>query len=108
MELLLALLIMITVMVIPVKLAASMVGAKNTGFFTCLGALIVASIIQLMAIRIVPALSEQLGILLSLPLTAVAYMMVLDTSFLKGILIAVLQGFILVLMTFLLAGLLVF
>ena len=107
MGLILTFLVMTAVMVIPVKMAASIVGAKNTGFFSCFWAIVVAGIIQLIAARLIPGLSEQLGILLSLPLVAIAYMMVLETSFIKGILIAILQGILLFVLMFLFAGLLV-
>lgn len=89
--------LVLALLVFPVKIAASLVGAHKTGFFTCLFALIIAALIQAAAGYLIPGVSQSMGVLLSLPLTALAYMMVLETTFLKALLIAVLQGVFLVL-----------
>ncbi|KUJ82905.1 hypothetical protein AWR36_010160 [Microbulbifer flavimaris] len=94
MEFIILLIIVVAVLVLPLKMAAAMMGARNTGAFYCLFALLLAVIIQRVVGSMIPGVSEELGFLLSIPLAAVAYMLVLGTGFLKGILIALVQGLI--------------
>jgi hypothetical protein len=96
-ELLISLIIIIAILVIPIKMAASMMGARRTGVLYCLVAVILASLIQQAVARVIPSIDQSLGMLLAIPLAAISYMLVLDTTFIKGICIAILQGVILVL-----------
>lgn len=96
-ELLISLVIIIAVLVIPIKMAASMMGARRTGVLYCLVAMILASLIQQVVAGLFPSIDRSLGMLLAIPLAAVAYMLVLNTTFIKAICIAILQGVILVL-----------
>ncbi|WP_444895461.1 hypothetical protein [Microbulbifer sp. SSSA005] len=94
MELIIFVIIMVAVLVLPLKLAAAMLGAKNTGVFYCLFALLLALIIQRIVGGMLPGVTDSAGILMTIPLAAIAYMLVLGTGFLKAILIALLQGVI--------------
>ena len=99
MEFLISFAVIIAILIIPLKMAASIVSAKRRDVFSCLAAMIVAGVIQLTAAHLIPNVSQNLGILLSLPLTAVGYMLILGTTFFKAIGIAILQ------IVFLIAGL---
>ena len=92
MEFLIFLTIVVVLLILPVKLAANWVGASNTGTISCLLALILAAAIQKGFAYILPSVDENLGLFLSIPLSGLAYMLVLGTSFLKGVVIAVVQG----------------
>ncbi|MCO1332992.1 hypothetical protein MO867_01440 [Microbulbifer sp. OS29] len=94
MELIIFVLIMVAVLVLPLKMAAALLGAKNTGVFYCLFALLLALIIQRIVGGMLPGVTDSAGILMTIPLAAIAYMLVLGTGFLKAILIALLQGVI--------------
>jgi hypothetical protein len=78
--------LLVVFLVLPVKVAAHVVSARRTTFGACLLAVIVAIVIQVVAARLI-----HYGDILSVLLAAVAYMAVLDTSYLRGIAIAVLQ-----------------
>jgi hypothetical protein len=84
--LVLSLVLVVLFLVLPVKVAASIVGARRTGFGTCVGAIIVAVLINFVAGRLI-----HYGEFVSVLLTALAYMAVLDTTYLRGVVIAVLQ-----------------
>ncbi|MCX2778933.1 hypothetical protein OQJ46_00340 [Microbulbifer thermotolerans] len=96
MEFLILLIILLVVLVLPLKMAAAMMGARNTGVFHCLFALLLAVIIQRFVGGIIPGVTAEYGMLITIPLAAIAYMLVLGTSFLKAILIAIVQGVILI------------
>lgn len=98
MAFLLSFIVVIAVLVIPLKMAASIADAKRRDVFSCIAAMIVAGAIQLTAARLIPNVSQNMGILLSLPLTAVGYMLILGTTFFKAVGIAILQ------IVFLIAG----
>ncbi len=104
MELIIFVIIIVAVLVLPLKMAAAMMGARNTGVFHCLFALLLAVIVQRIVGGMIPGVSENLGILLTIPLAALAYMLVLGTGFLKGIVIALLQGLIMIVAMMLFAG----
>lgn len=104
MELIIFVIIIVAVLVLPLKMAAAMMGARNTGVFHCLFALLLAVIIQRIVGGMIPGVSENLGILLTIPLAALAYMLVLGTGFLKAIVIALLQGLIMIAAMMLFAG----
>ncbi|GAB2890583.1 hypothetical protein ACCI51_03400 [Microbulbifer echini] len=104
MELILFVIIMVAVLVLPLKMAAAMMGARNTGVFHCLFALLLALIVQRIVGGMLPGVSDSAGILLTIPLAAIAYMLVLGTGFLKAIIIAILQGIITFLAMLLFAG----
>ena len=78
--------LLVIVALLPVKIAAGLVGARNDSFVACLIAVIVAVLINLLAARLF-----HYGGVVSALLTGVAYMLVLETSYLKGVVIALLQ-----------------
>jgi hypothetical protein len=100
------LLVVVVVLIIPIKLAATWVGAQNTGVMSCLLALILAAAIQKGFSMVLPGVSENLGLLIGIPLASFAYMLVLGTTFIKGIIIAVIQGVLTILIVVVLAGVL--
>ncbi|QKX15547.1 hypothetical protein [Microbulbifer sp. YPW1] len=104
MEFLILLIIVVAILVVPLKMAAGMLGARNTGVFSCLFALLLAVIIQHFVGGMIPGVTEELGLLITIPLAAIAYMLVLGTGFLKGILIAIIQGLLTIALTLLLGG----
>ena len=104
MEFLILLIIVVAILVLPLKLAAGMLGARNTGVFSCLFALLLAVIIQHFVGGMIPGVTEEFGVLLTIPIAAIAYMLVLGTGFLKGILIALIQGLLTIALTLLLGG----
>lgn len=86
--------IILVILIWPVKFAADYVKAKNTGILMCVVALIFAAVIQKAVAILLPQLSfyyPALNPLISILLSAFAYMLVLGTSYGKGIVIAVLQ-----------------
>ena len=91
MELIIGLAIVTIILIVPIKIAASMVGAQRTGIFSCFFAILLSAVIQAVVAKLIPGISEKLGILLSLPLTALSYAMILGTTFFKGIGIAIIQ-----------------
>jgi hypothetical protein len=71
---------------VPVMVGARIVGAGRTSFGACLGALFVAFIIDIVAVFFF----HRLG-LLGFFVAAFAYMLVLETSYLRGLAIALIQ-----------------
>lgn len=106
METLISLLIVVLLLVLPLKFAAKFIGAKNTGFFSCLFALIVSALFQYGVDYYFPGLDDTYGWLVTVPVAALAYMLVLGTTVLKAVLIAIVQVILMVLLTALVAGLL--
>ena len=90
---LLAIAIVLFVSVVPVMVGARVVGARRNGFFICLGALLIAGLISWFAVRTFHGLGF-LGIFAS----ALGYMLVLDTTYLRGLGIAVIQAVLTVLL----------
>jgi len=105
METLINLLIVVLLLVLPLKFAAKFIGARNTGFFSCLFALIVSALFQYGFNQLFPGLDKTYGLIVTIPVAALAYMLVLGTTFLKGILIAIVQGILMALLTALVASL---
>ena len=90
----LIILIILAILILPIKLAANYVGAKNTGMLMCLVALIFAAVIQKAVIVFLPQVGMAyyaLNPLASILLSAFAYMLILGTTYVKGIIIAILQ-----------------
>jgi hypothetical protein len=104
MEFIILLIVVVAVLVLPLKMAAALLGARNTGAFYCLFALLLAVTIQRFVGGLIPGVTEEWGLLLTIPLAAIAYTLVLGTGFLKAILIAIVQGLILIGATLLLGG----
>ncbi|MEJ2452415.1 MAG: hypothetical protein P8047_17455 [Gammaproteobacteria bacterium] len=99
----LIILVILVVLIWPVKLAADYVGAKNTGILMCVVALIFAAAIQKAVAVLLPQLAfnyPALNPLVSILLSAFAYMLILGTSYGKGIVIAILQIIISVILIF--------
>ncbi|GAA4342869.1 hypothetical protein [Kangiella taiwanensis] len=105
MEALISLIIVVVLLVLPLKFAAQFIGAKNTGFFNCLFALIVSALFQYGVNYFFPNLDNTYGWLVTVPVAAIAYMLVLGTSFIKSVLIAIVQVILAVLLTALVASL---
>jgi len=72
--------------VVPVMIAARVVGARRTGFWISVLALIVSYLIVGAALRMF-----HVGGLLSLFAAALGYMLILDTTYLRGLAVAILQ-----------------
>lgn len=107
MEFIILLIVMVAILVLPLKMAAAILGARNTGAFYCLFALLLAVAVQRFVGGMIPGVTEEFGLLITIPLAAIAYMLVLGTGFLKAIAIAIVQGLILIVATVLLGGFLV-
>ena len=89
MELLIPIVVVVVALfliVLPVQLAAKTMGAKRTGFFWCLIALIAASVLHTVGL-VVPII----GTIVAFFLSALGFSVVLETDFLKGIGIAILH-----------------
>ena len=86
MKLFIGLILISLVIVLPVHLAGKMVNAKRTGFGWCLLAIILACLFQSITQSIF-----FLGFLFTPFVTALAYAIVMQTTYLKGIGIAILQ-----------------
>jgi hypothetical protein len=84
---LVAIAIVLVLSVVPVMVGAHVVGARRKGFWICLAALMLASVISGFAVR----LFHGLGVL-AVFASALGYMLVLDTSYLRGLAIAAIQG----------------
>ena len=99
MWLLIAIVLILLITVAPVMVAARIVGAGRTGFWMCLLALIVSSVIVGVAVRMFHG-----GGLLAFFASALGFMLILDTTYLRGLGIVVLQyliiGLIAVVLTF--------
>ena len=84
---LIAIAIALLVIVGPVMVGARVVGAGRTGFWICLGALIVSNILVTMAGH----LFHGLGLIAGIFAAALGYMWVLDTTYLRGLAICAIQ-----------------
>ncbi len=84
---LIAIAVALLVIVGPVMVGARVVGAGRTGFWICLGALIVSNIL----VSIAGHVFHGLGLLLGIFVAALAYMIVLDTTYLRGLAICAIQ-----------------
>ena len=82
----LATILLVIVALLPVKIAANLIGARNTGFGACLVAVLVAVVVNLVAGHLV-----HYGGLVSVLVTGLVYMGILETTYVKGVLIALLQ-----------------
>ena len=71
---------------VPIKVGAMLVRARRDGLGACLLALIVAAVFAWVLHRFVPH-----GQVLTVLTSALAYMLVLDTDYIKGLAIAALQ-----------------
>ena len=91
--------LVLAISVIPVKIGASLVGAKRDGLLACFVALVLASLIGGFAAR-----HFHLGGALSVFVAALVYMLVLDTSYLRGLAVAVIQFALSVLLVIALAA----
>ena len=89
---LIVLAIVLLVTVAPVMIAARIVGAGRTGFWISLGALIVSFLIVGFAVRVFHG-----GGLLAFFVAPLGYMLILDTTYLRGLGIVVLQYLIAIL-----------
>jgi hypothetical protein len=98
------LLIAMFVLVFPVKIAAGWVQAGRTGFGSCLVAVIFAGVCQAILGSFFGRGSVT-GVLVALLVTPLPYMLVLDTTYVKGMIIAIVQLLLLLLAVFVLAGL---
>jgi hypothetical protein len=83
---LIVLVVILLIIVAPVMIAARIVGARRTGFWMCLLALIVSFAIVSCAVRLFHA-----GGLVSFFAAPLGFMMILDTTYLRGLGIVVLQ-----------------
>jgi len=103
---LLAIAAILAFLILPVKLAATYVRAKNTGAFMCLVALIFASIIQkgvAVTFPLILILHPVIDSLAALLLSAFAYKIVLGTTYLKGIAVALIQIILTLLLLFIIS-----
>jgi hypothetical protein len=94
---LIAIAIILFISVVPVMVGARVVGARRDGFWICFGALLIAGLISWFAVRLFHGLGI-LGIFAS----ALGYMLVLDTTYLRGLGIAVIQMILTVVLVFVL------
>lgn len=78
--------IALAVIAVPVMIAARIVGAGRNGFWICLLAAIVSSLIVGLAVRVFHG-----GGLLSFFVAPVGYMWILGTTYLRGLLMVLLQ-----------------
>ena len=100
---LLIILVILAILIMPIKLAANYVGAKNTGVLMCIVALIFAGMIQKAVMLFVPQIGmayHALNPIVSILLSAFAYMLILGTTYVKGIVIAILQIILTVVLIF--------
>ena len=84
---LIAIVVGLLVIVGPVMVGARIVGAGRTGFWICLGALIVSNIL----VSIAGHIFHRLGLVAGVFAAAFAYMLVLDTTYLRGLAICAIQ-----------------
>lgn len=98
--------VILAVLILPIKIAANYVNARRTGAFMCLFALLFAAIIQSGVAFVFPLLEilhPIIDSIAALLLSAFAYMLVLGTSYIKGIIIALLQIILSFLLLFLIS-----
>jgi hypothetical protein len=82
----LVVLVILLVTVVPTMIAARIVGAGRTGFWICLLALIVSSLVVGFAVRVFHG-----GGLLAFFVAPLGFMWILDTTYLRGLGMVVLQ-----------------
>jgi len=82
----LVVLVILLVTVVPTMIAARIVGAGRTGFWICLLALIVSSLIVGFAVRVFHG-----GGLLAFFVASLGFMWILDTTYLRGLAMVLLQ-----------------
>jgi hypothetical protein len=82
-------LVMLLLTVVPVMIAARIVGARRTGFWASLLALIVSYLI----IGVAAHIFRNIG-LLAFFVAPLGFMLILDTTYLRGLLLVILQGLI--------------
>jgi hypothetical protein len=83
---LIAIVIALLVAVVPVMIGARIVGARRTGFWHSLVALIVSYLIVAVAVRLLHGLG-----LLSIFAAALGYMLILDTTYLRALAVVIIQ-----------------
>jgi hypothetical protein len=83
---LVVLLVILLLTVVPVMVAARVVGARRTGFGASLVALIVSYLIVGVAVHLLRG-----GGLLALLVAPLGFMLILDTTYLRGLLMVILQ-----------------
>jgi hypothetical protein len=83
---LIVVLVILLLTVVPVMIAARIVGAGRSGFWICLLALFVSSLIVGFAVRVFHG-----GGLLAFFVAPLGFMWILDTSYLRGLLMVILQ-----------------
>ena len=86
---LVVLLVILLLTVVPVMIAARIVGARRTGFWASLLALIVSYLI----IGVAAHIFRNIG-LLAFFVAPLGYTLILDTTYLRGLLMVILQGLI--------------
>ena len=91
-------LVILLLTVVPVMIAARIVGARRTGFWASLLALIVSYLI----IGVAAHIFRNLG-LLAFFVAPLGFMLILDTTYLRGLLLVILQGLIAVVIGMVLA-----
>ncbi len=82
-------LVVLYITALPVKIAASAMGAKRTGMFSCLFALVVANFLHGVGLSAPVA-----GTIVALLLSGVGFTWILGTTFWRGVGIAILHGII--------------
>ena len=98
--------VILAILILPIKIAANYVNARHTGAFMCLFALIFAAIIQKGVTVIFPLLEilhPIIDSIAALLLSAFAYMLVLGTTYVKGIVIALLQIILSIMLMFIIS-----
>ena len=86
---LVVLLVILLLTVVPVMIAARVVGARRTGF----GASLVALIVSYLIIGVAAHIFRNIG-LLAFFVAPLGFMLILDTTYLRGLLLVILQGLI--------------
>ena len=81
--------VILLITVVPVMIAARIVGARRTGFWSSLLALFVSALIVGFAVQVFHG-----GGLLALFASALGFMLILDTTYLRGLAIVFLQTLI--------------
>ena len=84
---LVVLLVILLLTVVPVMIAARVVGARRTGF----GASLVALIVSYLIIGVAAHIFRNIG-LLAFFVAPLGFMLILDTTYLRGLLLVILQG----------------
>ena len=83
---LIVLVIGIVITTVPVMIGAHIVGAGRKGFWACFGALVVSALIYGVALRLLHGFG-----LLAIFATGLGYMLVLDTTYWRGMAIALIH-----------------